>query len=176
VRELETERLRLRFINENDAENIFYGWANDPEVTKYLTWNYHTDVSQTNIILALWLPEYENDNCYRYGIERKSDGVLMGMIDVVGFHSEMNNAPEIGYASGRKYWGNGYMTEACKAVIEELFNDGYETIAISAVADNIGSNEVIKKCGFRFVSSKVKALSEIKPNEICTINYYRLDK
>lgn len=173
MKELETERLRLRYINENDAENIFYGWANDPEVTKYLTWYNHESVDQTNMILALWLPLYEDSDTYRWGIERKEDGALMGMIDVVEY---IDGNPVIGYCSGKKYWGNGYMTEACKAVINVLFNDGYSSIFIEAVDKNIGSNRVIEKCGFKFIGKKEGKLSEWKPDQIVTVNQYRIDK
>lgn len=39
MRELETERLRLRALRSDDVQAIFDGWASDPEVTRYLTWN-----------------------------------------------------------------------------------------------------------------------------------------
>ena len=39
MRELETERLRLRALRSDDVQAIFDGWASDPEVTRYLPWN-----------------------------------------------------------------------------------------------------------------------------------------
>ena len=33
TREIATERLTLRRFEIEDAENMFYNWANDPEVT-----------------------------------------------------------------------------------------------------------------------------------------------
>ena len=176
MKELETQRLILRRLRKTDAPLIFYTWANDPEVTKFLTWEHHTHISQTNFILAIWLAEYENDNCYRWLIERKSDGRAIGMIDVVNYHAEMDGAPEIGYCSGREFWGSGYMTEACKAVVQELFDSGFETILISAANENVGSNRVIQKCGFKLYKTKRKAISECKPERIVTVNCYRMDK
>lgn len=170
MRELETTRLRLRYITSADTEDIFNNWANDPEVAKYVTWNAHENISVTEEVMKFWLSEYEKENCYRYGIERKADGELMGMIDVVGYH---HGNPVIGYCSGRKYWNNGYMSEALEAVINELFLDGYETIVIEAVKENLGSNRVIEKAGFEFVGSRREKLSEVKPNEF-VINSYRL--
>ena len=41
MRELETERLRLRALRADDVQAIYDGWASDPEVTRYLTWNPH---------------------------------------------------------------------------------------------------------------------------------------
>ncbi len=172
MRELETARLRLRKVCVSDAQAIFENWASDDEVTKYITWNTHKSLEDTNRILGIWLKEYEQKPCYRYGIERKEDGVLMGMIDVVGFR---HGNPVIGYCSGRAYWNNGYMTEALRAVIDELFNDGYETIVIEAIRENIGSNRVIEKAGFTFVGIEERPLSHFKP-QIVTINSYLLHK
>lgn len=36
TREIATERLTLRRFEIEDAENMFYNWANDPEVTNIL--------------------------------------------------------------------------------------------------------------------------------------------
>ncbi|MBO6285434.1 MAG: GNAT family N-acetyltransferase, partial [Bacilli bacterium] len=41
---LESLRLLLRPLKVDDAEAVFNGWANDKEVTKYLTWNPHPNV------------------------------------------------------------------------------------------------------------------------------------
>lgn len=172
MRELETPRLKLRRLHKEDAQRIFDCWANDPEVTRYLTWNPHGDVSVTEQIMESWLKDYENANCYRYGIELKEENALIGMIDVVEYH---HGNPVIGYCSGRKYWNRGYMSEAFRAVIDELFSEGYEAILIEAIRENIRSNRVIQKAGFQFVGSRNEAISQLKP-EIVTVNSYRLSK
>ena len=170
MREFETQRLKLRILREDDAEAIFYGWAADPQVTKYLTWHPHTKLEETKYIVGVWLEEYKKDNTYRWCIERKEDGELIGMIDVVGYY---HGDPVIGYCMAVRYWNHGYMTEACKAVIQELFASGFDSIRIEAIDENIGSNKVIK---FRFTEQKIKPISQMKPDEIAAINYYKLDK
>ena len=172
MKELETERLLLRRIRREDAQRIFDCWASDPEVTRYLTWQPHASVAVTEAIVARWVAEYEQPDCYRYGIELREPGELIGMIDVVGYH---HGNPVIGYCSGRAYWGNGYMTEALKALCAALFEAGYPMIRIEAVRENIGSNRVIQKAGFRFANSREQPMSESKP-EIVTINSYYLPR
>lgn len=169
MRELETKRLFLRKLRAEDAESIFNNWASDSEVTKYVTWNVHRNLDETKAILDMWLAEYDNDNCYRYGIENKADGELIGMIDVVGYH---HGNPVIGYCSCRRYWGNGYMTEALGAVIDELTDNGFNQIVIEAAEDNVASNRVIVKNGFQLVGKREDRLSEMKP-QVVTINSYR---
>ena len=172
MRELTTERLRLRHILETDAQCIFDCWASKPEVTRYLTWPTHESVEQTKQILGVWIKAYEEPNCMRWGIELKATGELVGMIDVVEY---ICGKPVIGYCSGPEYWGNGYMTESLRAVVQELFAAGYDEILIEAVRENAASNRVIEKAGFTYVGSREEPLSRWKP-EIVTILSYRLGK
>lgn len=173
MRTIETERLILRAITENDTQAIFDNWASDPEVTRFMTWNAHRKVNDTRIIVDYWLSEYEKGNCYRWGIELKSDHTLIGMIDVVRFHDD--GVPEIGYCESRKHWNRGYMTEALNAVTKHLFSEGYDEIRIAAVDENKASNKVIRKAGFEYVESVNTPHSPVRP-EIVTINRYRLKK
>lgn len=172
MKELETQRLILRPITQNDINAIFHNWANDPDVEKYVTWNAHKSISDAQEVMNYWLDEYKKDNCYRYGIEHKEDHVLIGMIDVVDFHQ---GNFEIGSCLGKKYWNRGYMSETLQAVLQELFSAEYNTIIIEAVKENIGSNRVIQKAGFIFVESRKTELSKIKP-EIITTNSYSLSR
>ena len=55
---IETERLILRAFRAEDAEAMFRNWASDPEVTKFLTWPAHGDVSVTRHVLADWVGRY----------------------------------------------------------------------------------------------------------------------
>lgn len=172
MKELQTERLLLRPVRREDVQRIFDYWASDPAVTKYLTWPPHSSVEVTERVMDHWLAEYDKPDVYRYGIEVKESGALIGMIDVVHF---LDGCPVIGYCSGRPTWGRGYMTEALKAMCALLFDKGFETILIQAVQENIGSNRVIQKAGFTFIGSKTRPMSQKKP-EIVTINEYRLDR
>lgn len=173
MRELDTERLHLRYITAADTQRIFDCWASDPEVTKFLTWNAHSSVDVTEKYVRFILGEYKKADTYRWGIVIRETDELIGMIDVVGYH---HGAPVVGYCSGRAYWGNGYMTEALRAVTAALFEDGYDTVVIEAADLNIGSNRVIEKAGFDFVGSRVAPMSDMKKDELVKINSYRLYK
>ena len=147
-RRIETERLILRPFREDDAEAIFSGWANDPEVTRYLTWNPHRSLEDTKAILSCWLSE---ESPFRFGIERKEDGKLIGSIDVAKFEESV---PEIGYCLSRSAWGNGYMTEACLAFRDYLVSVGYPEIILTAVKENHHSIRVFQKCGFVYEKTR----------------------
>ena len=168
MKELNTQRLLLRKVTREDTQAVFDNWASDPKVSEYLTWHPHKTLADTEKIVDFWLAEYEKPECRRYGIQRREDGVLMGMIDVVGYH---DGVPVIGYCSGQAFWGKGYMTEALLAVTEELFQAGYERILLEAVVENIGSNRVAQKAGFDMVGTRVTRLSRFKPYKV-TLNTY----
>ena len=164
---LETNRLILRPFELSDAEQMFSNWASDPEVTKYLTWNYHESIETTKMILNMWLEEYNKPERINFGIVLKDKNELIGGIDVCGY---IDSIPVIGYTLSRKYWNQGFMTEASLEVIKLLKSLGYHKIKIDAVVENIGSNKVIQKLGGELVNTKVEYFSS-KQKEF-TINEY----
>lgn len=170
---IETKRLLLRRFSYEDADAIFQNWANDPEVTKYLTWHPHQNVEVTKMVLDMWMKEYEKPNTYRFGITLKQSEELIGSIDVVDF---IDGCPEIGYCLSRKHWNQGYMTEALKGFVDCLFEHGYQDIVIEADVRNMGSNKVIQKCGFVFTHDEDKEHnSPLKPEPV-TVHWYKLSR
>ena len=166
-----TKRLLLRKLKETDAEPIFRNWASDPEATKYLTWNPHENVEATKQLVRFWIEEEKKPETIRFLITLKDKDEPIGCIDVVRY---IDGNPEIGYCLSRKYWNQGLMTEACKAFIQYLFDAGFQKILIKAMEENVGSNRVIEKCGFKFVGKeRVDHQSDFKPDP-ATLNYYEL--
>ena len=148
---IESERLIFRHWEKSDAPTLFNGWANNEEITKYLTWNPHTDIETTNYIIDKRIKEYEEKDRINFAIVLKEKNILIGSIDVVGY---INNNPEIGYMLKKEYWNKGYMSEACLRVIKFLFSLGFKKIYIRAQVENIASNRVIQKCGGKFIECK----------------------
>jgi len=56
---LETERLILRRFTIEDASSMFKNWASEDEVTEYLTWPTHTDISVSESVINSWIPLYD---------------------------------------------------------------------------------------------------------------------
>ena len=121
TRYIETDRLILRRFERPDALAMFENWANDGEVTRFLTWPAHTDVSVTEGILSEWVPQYEDPAYYNWAIVLKENGPQpVGNISVVRWEQE-GQVPIVGYCLGRRWWHQGIMTEALGAVISFLF-------------------------------------------------------
>ncbi len=167
---IETNRLILRKYRLDDAEMMFKNWASDPEVTKFLTWEPHNNVEVTRQIISMWVEEDNKGTAHRFVIVPKDIKEPIGAIDVVSY---IEGQPVVGYCLSRKYWNQGYMTEAFAAFIKYLFNLGYNKIHIAAHIDNIGSNRVIQKCGFTLTHQEKR--EEFK-GETALINWYERNK
>jgi [ribosomal protein S5]-alanine N-acetyltransferase len=143
---LETERLRLRQLQPDDAADL-YGYYADPEVFKYLDWCGPTSVEHAREVIATWNRWYAEKRIIRWGIELKPTHRLIGTIffgDFVG-----QSRADLGYELARASWNQGIMTEALQAVIPF----GFEVLELHRIQamvnpDNPASSRVLKKVGF----------------------------
>lgn len=147
---IETERLILRKFNENDLEDIFFNWANNDEVTKYLSWFTHTDINQTKKVLSIWIENYQYIDNYNWAIQLRESDEVIGNISLC-FLDDWNLSAEVGYCLSQAYWGNGYMTESSLAVLDFCFNTvQFNRITGCCIDWHENSIRVLKKCGMKF--------------------------
>ena len=145
-----TERLTLRRFTIEDAENMYYNWASDPEVTKYLTWQPHESVEQTTEILQQWELLYEKQDHYEWAIELNDIEQPIGSIGVVSVNEDTQSM-ELGYCIGKSWWHQGYTTEAVEAVIRFLLAEvGAGRVWAEHDVANPHSGEVMKKAGMDY--------------------------
>lgn len=167
---LETERLILRKFTKDDAEAVFRNWASDDEVTKYLTWPTHKSVENSTGYIDFCLGTYEADNSYQWGIVLKETGELFGNISAVKVEEEID-AVELGYVSGRRFWGHGYMPEAVKAVIAFFFEEvGANRIYAEHDINNPNSGKVMRKAGMKYEGTLRQAGRNNQGIVDCAIN------
>jgi hypothetical protein len=81
-RTLETGRLRLRPPTMVDASRILAEYAQDPEVTRYLTWRPHASVETTRIFLQRCVAAWERGTAFPWVITARADGRVLGMIEL----------------------------------------------------------------------------------------------
>ena len=170
---LESERLILRRVTEDDVEAFYKNWASDKEVTKFLSWPTHEDLKITKMVLSRWIKSYEDKSFYQWGIEIKETHELIGTISGVDVNKD-NGLVELGFCIGRKWWNKGYTTEATKRVIKFFFEDEkINTIIIGHDKNNYASKRVIDKCGFVYD----KSFEMANNNDEHALNlYYHLDR
>lgn len=145
-----TDRLILRKYVSEDADAMYYNWASEDAVTRYLTWPTHANIQVTKAVLSDWISSYERPDFYNWGIELKSIGEVVGNIAIVQVREE-TSAAIVGWCLGTKWWGQGIMPEAAKAVASYLFDEvGFLRIAAYHDKNNPKSGHVMQKIGMSY--------------------------
>ena len=145
--QLQTERLLLRTIWEQDTDAIYSTWMNDPDVARYMMWT-SGDINLAKEFTEFELGNIEKDDWYRWIITLK-DGTIIGAC-LLYFDEEFDSW-DISYNLGKKYWGQGYITEAMKEVIRFAIETlSVERIVAFHAIENPASGRVIEKLGFTY--------------------------
>ena len=147
---METKRLVLRPFVIEDAGAMFRNWANDPQVTKFLSWEPHKDVEETKKILEGWIASYESKDFYTWAIAwREDEGNVIGSIAVPQLNQKAGRVT-VGYCLGRKWWGNGIMKEAFAELIRFFFEvEGANRVEALHDTHNVNSGKVMAACGLK---------------------------
>ena len=140
----ETERLILRKPRPEDANAMFAGWAQDTDVTRYLTWRPHKSIEESHEIIKLCLKLWEGEDDHPYMLTLKENDHLIGML---ALHPDGFKVA-LGYVLAKPYWGKGYMTEAAREITKWLFEqpDVFRVFATCDV-ENLASARVMEKAG-----------------------------
>ena len=165
---LETERLVLRAPRLEDAKAVAT-LANDRRIaenTARIPHPYRVADAEA-FIPGLNVPGGETV----FLITDPDDTVLgacgVGAIDGQG--------PELGYWLGVPFWGQGYATEAVRAVIDYAFTEfDYEFLNAGARVTNPASRRVLEKCGFQWTGVglyRIRAIASSAP-----IDRFRLER
>jgi RimJ/RimL family protein N-acetyltransferase len=72
-------------------------------------------------------------------------------VGMVGVDWREPDAPELGYWLGVEHWGQGFGTEAARAVIDFTFEEfAVEHLRAGARVSNPSSRNILEKCGFQW--------------------------
>ena len=146
---LETERLILRPLVVSDAETVFTNWTSDPDVAKFMRWELHKNISETQEWLAAEEELIESDSVYNWGFVLKETGELIGSGGLVFIESK--GMYELGYNIMKKYWGQGLATEAAQKIINFGKNElKQKQFYCCHAKDNPASGKVMTKVGFQY--------------------------
>jgi ribosomal-protein-alanine N-acetyltransferase len=141
--ELETERLLLRPITLADAKDM-YEYASDEDTT-YFVFDKHDSLEDTERSIANY---FMASPLGKYGIEIKETGKFIGTIDLRIKEKELKAV--LGYTMNKHYHGNGYMTEAGKALLDLSFSVlGLERVQALHDERNQASGRVMQRLGMK---------------------------
>jgi [ribosomal protein S5]-alanine N-acetyltransferase len=144
---LETKRLRLRPLKLDDATDVF-AYAQDPLVSQHVLWHQHHQLSDAITFVKTIVRKYENGEVAEWGIELKSERVIVGTCGFVNYSAEHRKA-EVGYALARRLWGNGMASEALEAVVRIAFDElNLNRLEARCTLENKASMRVLDRAGF----------------------------
>lgn len=165
---LQTERLILRRFTENDIEALFHIYK-DEEVNTYLPWFPLKSLEEAEMFYKdKYEKAYQLDNGYRYAICLKTDNVPIGYVNV-----SIDDNHDLGYGLRKEFWHRGIVTEASKAVIEQVKKDGLLYVTATHDIKNPRSGGVMKQLG---MSYKYSYEEQWQPKDILvTFRMYQLN-
>lgn len=144
---LETERLILRELREDDKANLakvlsnpismqYYDHPfNEHEVEEWIKWN---------------IENYATYNCGLWAVILKEDGTFLGDCGITMQNIDGEVLPEIGFHIIKEYCNKGYASEAAKACMDYAFDFlGFEQIYSYSTIDNLPSQKVAAKIGMK---------------------------
>jgi [ribosomal protein S5]-alanine N-acetyltransferase len=146
--EIETSRLKLRNVNESDAEFIFKLFSNE-KVCEFLYDEEIYTKKEDAVEFIEWNKNPEEKRHNRWVIELKGNNEKIG---TCGFDlwDRTNNIAEVGYDLWYEFWGYGYMKEALIAAIESGFrNMNLNRINAYVALENKKSSNTLESIGFK---------------------------
>lgn len=145
---LETERLRTRFLTVADIE-VWAEFFMDKEAIAFFSMAvYDTHEESARHWIERQLTRYAEQ---RYGMQalvNKETNIFVGMCGLMTQKVDSTIELEVGYHVLKKYWGRGYAPEAAKVFIEYAFANKLSDSVISIIdVANVNSQRVAEKNG-----------------------------
>lgn len=164
---IKTQRLTLRKWNANDAQALLE-LLSDEAVNQFLPWFPIKSPEEAAAFLQeRFLTYYDKPSAYRYAICDGQDRPI-GYVWLSD-----NESHDFGYGLIKQEWHKGIVTEAAKAVVEQIKNAGYPYLTATHDVNNPHSGDVMKKLGMTYRYSYVE---QWQPKDFpVTFRMYQLD-
>lgn len=171
---LTSDRLILRQWQDSDSADL-YEYSKSNLVGPNAGWLPHKDENESKKQIKMFIRNDDN-----FAIVLKSENKVIGGIGLHRRKPDINLANleqrEIGYVLNPKYWGNGYVPEAVKCLI----NYGFDKLNLDLIwcghfDFNKNSKRVNEKCGFKYRFTKKEKLKFLDNKEV-NILYYSILK
>ena len=144
----ETERLVVRELKSSDFDS-FHEMQADDEVMRYTTGS-GLDRQENERQLKMCIDCYSKvgNQLWVWAFERKLDHEFIGTCAVV----PNEDRPEIGYRMLRQWFGNGYGSEICDALVHYGIHDlGLREIIAFADVRNLASIKILDRSELSFI-------------------------
>jgi ribosomal-protein-alanine N-acetyltransferase len=149
MREIETERLRLRGFQPGDLETYQATIYGDADVMRYLPGGQPRPIERTRDVLNFFIEHEQQHGFTVWAVVDKATGAFLGHCGLVYLNNDVE--VEIAYAFGKAYWGQGFAPEAARACLRCGFEAaGLPYILAVAFPANLASQRVMQKIGMQY--------------------------
>jgi ribosomal-protein-alanine N-acetyltransferase len=147
---LYTERLHLREFVPGDETDI-HEYASDGEVVRFMDWGPNTPEQTREFLERKFVHMREEPRvAFELAIVLKSVGKVIGGVGL-RIKSVQNREGDIGYVLNRRYWNQGIVTEAARAMVAFGFDElRLHRIYATCNAENLASARVMEKLGMKY--------------------------
>jgi RimJ/RimL family protein N-acetyltransferase len=143
--ELTTDRLLLRAPRSGDAEAIFRRLASSEAVTRFVGWPRHPSVDKSEAFLKVSAAQWATWPAGPYLVLSRESQQLLGS---TGFSFRSEDQAETGYVLAEDAWGQGYATEALRAMVAISRDLQLAHLVAHCHPAHHASIHVLEKCGF----------------------------
>jgi RimJ/RimL family protein N-acetyltransferase len=143
---LDAGRVRLRWLTDADVPDLFTIFG-DAEVTRYWGFARLRNLAAAAELLAEIEREFRAGMLFQWGVEA-TGGQLVGTCTLAGLDA-INRRAELGFALGRAFWGQGYMSAALPTVLAFAFGRlGLHRVFSDTDPANTRSIRALQRLGF----------------------------
>ena len=144
---LKGKRIVLRPMVKKDEKRIAE-LANDKTISEFTHVPYPYDLAKAREFIKKSNERMKKKEEYHFAITLNDDFIgTIGIIDIV----KRDNYGETGYWLGKPYRGQGYVSEACKLILDFSFKKlKFHKMVIMCAKENKGSKKIIDKMGAKF--------------------------
>ena len=145
---IETERLRLRHLEEADTDALFEIFSNE-EAMRFWSWVPYHERAQAVKLLADINENFRQKSHFQWGIALRSDDRVIGTTTLFRFDEQSRRA-ELGYILNRRFWGKGYVGEALSALFDFAFGQlNLNRLEADIEPRNAASIKTVERLGFQ---------------------------
>ena len=142
---LETERLILRRFTEDDLDAILAIFG-DADINRFLPWFPVKTLEEARAFYDhRFASRYREGESCAWAVCLKEDNVPIGYV-----WASTEDSHDLGYGLRRAWWGQGMITEAARAVIDRMRQEGIPWVTATHDVNNPRSGRVMQRLGMRY--------------------------
>ena len=144
-----TDRLVLREFRKEDWKAVLV-YQSDPRYLRYYEWVERTpEAVQDFVQMFLDQQKAQPRLKFQLGVTLKANAQLIGSCGI-RLNAPGDHAGDLGFELAPDHWGQGYATEAARALVKFGFTElGLHRIWSWCIADNTRSARVLEKLGMQ---------------------------